>query len=311
MDQIAVLGKTPLVLVTGFLGSGKTSLLKNLLRKMPPDIRIAVVQNEFAPGQADSAVLAAANRSFQLLEINNGSVFCACLLDTFVSRLDTFLELHQPGIILLEATGLADPVSMAQILQAPKVSQKIYLAGIWTVVDLVHFNQSLQFITRVRHQIQMADLILLNKSDLRSADEITASRLDTWNPGALRLPAVHGDFPSLEDRIRTLLAEPVVLQAPAPGGNTLSAGRPDLGSAVIRTQRPLEPERVRDFTNRYPQRILRMKGFIRTSRQEILMIQLIFDQLTIEKVDFWTGATELLVMGHQVTARWVMEQLIN
>ena len=81
MDQGTPIGKIPLILITGFLGSGKTSLLKQILRETGSEKRIAIVQNEFAPGRVDSNELQSTGFPFDLLEVNNGSVFCACLLD--------------------------------------------------------------------------------------------------------------------------------------------------------------------------------------------------------------------------------------
>lgn len=309
MDQGADVKKIPLVLITGFLGSGKTSLLKNLLSKAPPDIRIAIVQNEFAPGKTDSVELEATSRAFHLLEVNNGSVFCACLLENFISQLESFLSAVQPQILFIEATGMADPVSLGEILQSPEVSDRIFLGGIWTVVDLVNFSRSLQFVTRVRHQIQMADLLLLNKSDIHHPEESVLTQLRTWNPGAEISESHFGDFNDLDNQLRKILSptHPQSLRLPDP--TLRSEGRPDLDSAVIRTQRPVEIQKIRNFIENNAPRIIRMKGFIRNANKEIYLIQLIFDQLTIQPVTFWTGGTELIVMGSGIRAREVLKQL--
>ena len=88
MDKSIDLKKIPFILITGFLGSGKTSLLKQILQTIGSETKIAIVQNEFAPGKSDSVELQNQDKVFDLLEVNNGSVFCACQLDNFVSRLD-------------------------------------------------------------------------------------------------------------------------------------------------------------------------------------------------------------------------------
>ena len=93
------LKKIPLVLITGFLGSGKTSLLRQILHSAGKSGKVAIVQNEFAPGRVDSAELESTGVKFNLLEINNGSVFCAGLLDDFISRLEEFIQLYKPQII--------------------------------------------------------------------------------------------------------------------------------------------------------------------------------------------------------------------
>ena len=198
MDQSTNIKKVPFVLVTGFIGSGKTSLLKYILEVGSEDFRIAIVQNEFAPGHVDSAELKDADIPFDLLEINNGSVFCACLLDDFINKLADFKQQFNPDIIFLEATGLADPIALAQILQSPEVADEIFLAGAWTVVDCLNFERSYQYIKQIRHQLQIADLILLNKTDLAEPSEMLKKTIRQWNPYA----GMHNSYDGQSDCIQ-------------------------------------------------------------------------------------------------------------
>lgn len=98
------MAKIPFYLVTGFLGSGKTTLLKRYLDKYSDEKKIAVIQNEFAEINVDSRELRKTGKSFELLEMNNGSVFCVCLLGDFVSSLSDFILQHHPDMIVLEAS---------------------------------------------------------------------------------------------------------------------------------------------------------------------------------------------------------------
>ena len=103
------MGKTPFFLITGFLGSGKTTFLKMITTQFGNKLRIGIVQNEFAPGAVDGTELKNSGSSFEILEVNNGSVFCVCLLGSFIKSLSEFVETHQPDMLFLEASGLSDP----------------------------------------------------------------------------------------------------------------------------------------------------------------------------------------------------------
>ena len=72
--------KIPFHIISGFLGSGKTTFLKRVIAKYGGQVNVGIIQNEFAPSNIDGAELRKSGNDFHLLEINNGSVFCVCLL---------------------------------------------------------------------------------------------------------------------------------------------------------------------------------------------------------------------------------------
>ncbi len=315
MDQSTTVKKIPLILVTGFLGSGKTSLLKQILKEIGSSRKIAIVQNEFAPGRVDSVELQASGVPFDLLEINNGSVFCACLLDDFISRLAEFIRTYQPEAIFLEATGLADPVSLAQVMQTPEVTKYIFLGGVWTVVDCLNFDKSHQYIQRVRHQIQIADIILLNKTDLAPPEDKLINQLLEWNPFAQQFRTQDGLFEELNNvllnslDLQYLLSQKLSLHRevvfpaksePETEGSLLkpfSLPRPDIGSCVIRSQKIFTEQSIRQFHSENKGYIYRMKGYVRSTEGKYLLIQSVFDHLEINYTDHWSGPTELILMG--------------
>lgn len=296
MDKSTTINKIPFVLITGFLGSGKTSLLKHILSSLSTEKRIAIVQNDYAPGKTDSFELETTGRTFDLLEVFNGSVFCVCMLDTFISQLAVFIEDHKPEIIILEATGLADPISIGQMMQAPEVQKHLYLSTIWTVVDCLNFNRAHQFIQRVRHQIQIADLILLNKSDLQKPDEQFISKIRQWNPFAEMIETNHGYFPNINDQLQLSTRQATHTKGtPAPPVN--SAGRPQIGSCVIRTQKVYTEEIIREFWEKHRDQIYRMKGYAKIGNEEFLLVQGVFDQIEFSRAKLWTGPTEIIFLG--------------
>jgi G3E family GTPase len=310
MDQGNNLKKTPFILVTGFLGSGKTSLLGDLIRRYSGDLRIAVVQNEFSPGHVDGYSLKQAGNPFQLLEINNGSVFCACLLGDFISRLEPFIEEFRPDVIFLEATGLADPVSLGQVLQAPGLEDKIYLAGSWCLVDALNFSRIIGSVNRARHQIRIADIVWINKTDLvRETFEIRHKILEI-NPFARILETTFGSTSQID--LREVIADPSgTVVSPQNKYPEVSEPRPAIGSCVVRSTRFFREDLVRAFIGEKCGHLHRIKGYLRIDESDTMAIQTVFNDMYIRIIQGYEGPGELIAMGPDLNNREFSKQLLS
>ncbi|MDD4645848.1 MAG: GTP-binding protein [Bacteroidales bacterium] len=310
MDQGNHLRKVPFILVTGFLGSGKTSLLLDLVQKYSGRLRLAIVQNEFTPGHTDAFSLKQAGQSFELLEINNGSVFCACLLGDFITRLDLFIEKHKPDLILLEATGLADPMSLGQVLQAPELADKIYLAGSWCLADAPNFHRIIGTITRARNQVSIADIVWINKIDLVNNTAAIRAKVLEINPFARIIETTFGNTDQLDlfNSLSPVIPAQAGAVTPAKAG---SGDRPDFSSCVVRSNRFFNEQKVRDFILEHSENLQRMKGYIRINESDTMAIQSVFTDLSIRIIAGYDGLSELIAIGQNLNKREFSKQLLS
>lgn len=163
-----------LLLISGFLGAGKTSLLRNLLQESG-DVAVGVIVNEFGSMGVDGKVIA--TKDIEMVEFNNGSIFCSCLKDRFVHALKTFSE-TEIDILIIENSGMADPASMNVILKglAPYTKRPFQYQGAICVVDCTTFLDYADVLQAVVRQVETADVALLNKVDLVSKEELTQVR---------------------------------------------------------------------------------------------------------------------------------------
>jgi G3E family GTPase len=280
----------PLQLVSGFLGSGKTTFLKNYLQKFSGDRKIGIIQNEYSAINVDSTDLKQSNADYEILEINNGSVFCVCLLGSFIDSLAAFIDQIKPDELIIEASGMSDPLSIGQIIHSPKLKQKVYLDRVWTLVDAVNFKKITKLQSRVNHQIRLADTIILNKIDLvENIDYELTELLKKINPFADIIPS---KFAQIEF-------------GPKPRGmkfihpfEKAENDRPDLQSQVIRTTRKISDDNLILFVKEIQEYCIRSKGLINLISGSRVFLQMSFSQYTIKEVDPIALPTEFVVIGN-------------
>lgn len=184
-----------LYLISGFLGSGKTTLLQRLLQGYAGQ-RIGVIVNEFGQVGIDGTLVQ--DQEVKVVEINNGSIFCACLKDGFVRTLKALSE--QPiDLLFIENSGMADPSSINRTLTglAPYLPRPYEYRGSLCVVDSLTFLRYADMFMPVKNQILASSLVLINKTDLCDAatlEQVTA-KVNALNPDALAIPTTYADLP--------------------------------------------------------------------------------------------------------------------
>ena len=174
----------PVTVLTGYLGAGKTTLLNRILGNADGR-RYAVIVNEFVDIGIDNDLVVSSDE--EIYEMNNGCVCCTVRGDLVrtLSRLT-----KRPGrfdAIVVETTGLADPAPVAQtFFMDEDVAAKTRLDAVVAMVDARHVERRLGDAPEAEDQIGFADVIVLNKTDLVTADELNQveARLRAINPSA-------------------------------------------------------------------------------------------------------------------------------
>jgi G3E family GTPase len=184
----------PVTVLTGFLGAGKTTLLNRILTE-PHGKKYAVIVNEFGEIGIDNDLIVDADE--EVFEMNNGCVCCTVrgdlirIIEGLMKRKGRF------DAILVETTGLAKPAPVAQTFFVDAdVRAKTKLDAIVTVVDSKHASQQLETSEEAAEQVAFADVILLNKTDLVSTDELSALEhtIHAVNPTARVHRMTRGDI---------------------------------------------------------------------------------------------------------------------
>ncbi|MDQ4136032.1 MAG: GTP-binding protein, partial [Pseudomonadota bacterium] len=259
--------KIPVTVLTGYLGAGKTTLLNRILSE-PHGKRYAVIVNEFGEIGIDNDLVV--NTDEEVFEMNNGCICCTVrgdlirIMDGLMKRKGKF------DAIIVETTGLADPAPVAQtFFMDQDVADAARLDAVVTVADAKWLSDRLKDAPEAKNQIAFADVIVLNKIDLVSPEELEAveARIRAINPYARLHRTQNARVPLAEvlDRNAFDLERIIELEP-----NFLEEGHhhhhdEDMQSVSLRTGE-VNPEKfmpwISDLTQREGPKILRCKGIV-------------------------------------------------
>ncbi len=166
----------PMALLTGFLGSGKTTLVRRLAEQHA-NRRVTYLVNEFSAVDVDGRLLAIPDRA--VVTIAGGSIFCRCLVTEFIATLRRIADRRDDAGtldgVIVEASGLADPRVIRQMLTETRLDKEFELRRIVAVIDPGSFCDLLDTLPSITAQIEAADVVLVNKVDLYDEDDIAAA----------------------------------------------------------------------------------------------------------------------------------------
>ncbi|KAL3945678.1 MAG: hypothetical protein SGBAC_000246 [Bacillariaceae sp.] len=204
---LPILLPCPVTILSGFLGSGKTTLIQYILKSPDHGKRIAVIENEYGEGLAVESMIArdgVGNNSLQdLIELPNGCI-CCTVKDSLVSTLESLLDKRQDlDYILIEASGMANPGPIASVFWLDDaLESRLQLDGIVTLVDSNKILEQLETTEEAAQQIAYADRLLINKVDLLQSkgeglDKVLAT-LKQLHPTAPTLQTNFSQVPNLD-----------------------------------------------------------------------------------------------------------------
>ena len=197
VDPLA--SRLPITVITGFLGSGKTTLIRRLLRH-PGMSRAAVIINEFGDVGIDHELVAASSEQTTLL--SNGCLCCTLRTDLQETLRELFVKRRAGEVIdfdrvFVETSGLADPIPVLHTLRTDGLIGAQYrLNGVVTLIDAVNGTGQLDAMPEAVKQAAVADRLVITKTDIADGDAVERlwQRLQAMNPFALVTTAVDGEL---------------------------------------------------------------------------------------------------------------------
>lgn len=257
--------KIPVIMASGYLGAGKTTLLSNLLNS--EDLsgkKIAVLVNEFGQLPIDGALLPKGD--YFLSEINKGSIFCVCVKTDLLRDLDRIARDIQPDLLLIEATGVAEPKDISLLMDTDFLQEKYGESLIITLVDAVNFPKLSTILPAISAQIASADILLLNKIDC--VDQAILKQIEieirNLNPTATIHQTINSAFPfDLEASLALKARHSSNSENSSNKKSELCQSPPaDVHNCELRSNKIMNRVEFYDFLNKHRNRILRGKGIV-------------------------------------------------
>lgn len=246
-----------LYLISGFLGAGKTTFLRNILDGFDGK-KIGVIVNEFGEVSIDAIILK--KDSIDLIEINNGSIFCTCRLDGFVDALLTFSKMPI-DLLFIENSGLGDPSNMLKLLNGiqNKTERNYTYKGAICLADCTTFPEFVDLLTPVQNQIAASNFVIVNKTDLVDQNRIeTVHKLiRKINPAAFLYDTQYAKIPA------DILESKLFVSRFVGETSNHDWNRPAV--YTLQSEMYCTKEQITEFIRPVQDKILRIKGFLNSS----------------------------------------------
>jgi G3E family GTPase len=257
--------KIDVLLICGFLGAGKTTLVLKLL-KMFPKLKIGIIENEFGEVNIDGGIIQQKSQiEVKLIEITNGSIFCSCRHEHLIEALRELSKVPL-DLIILESTGIADPSPFKRdIRTVNKLENHMYrYAGSVCVVDGTTFLDMIDMLEAIRRQIIYSDLILLNKVDSVQSYELgrIRSKISNINSRA-RLELT--EFCNFH---RSIMLEMFSLSVNPDHNESFNTTENKPLKIKLIAKNPISKPIINDFLEHVEAHILRLKGFLKIGTSE-------------------------------------------
>jgi G3E family GTPase len=256
----------PLCLITGFLGAGKTTFLRRIVDQNRQR-KLGYLVNEFSPVDVDGRLLDCPPGD--LVSISGGSIFCRCLVTQFIGQLKKFSdEVNTSDAplegVVIEASGIADPKVVTQMLAETGLDQVYQLSNIINIVDPGSFLKLIHTLPNIVSQIEACNLAVINKTDLYGNEQIlqTEKKIREYNPSVETLKTAHCRID-----VDLFAAAPQRSRA----GQYATCADPNFVILDARVDGPVDAPRLTREITALQDKFYRVKGFITTERTTLYL----------------------------------------
>lgn len=295
----------PLTILTGFLGAGKTTLLNRIIHA-DHGLRLAVLVNDFGAINIDSELVAATSVDGDTVSLSNGCICCTIRGDLLAAVADLFKRDTPPEYIVLETSGVSDPLEVALTFRdTPQMQALVHIDSIISLIDAEQFPAyQREHAVLAMNQIGMADLVVLNKADLVNAatlDDITRT-VRKIMPTARVFPTTQAEVP-LPLLLGVGAYDPARLAGRTPGDvhvHSAHAAAPHAHAdhtTVFHTWHwthtgPLALDELRRSLAKLPTSVYRLKGtvYLREAPAQRTMLHVVGTRATVLPGDPWGEA---------------------
>ncbi|MCU0417410.1 MAG: GTP-binding protein [Cytophagaceae bacterium] len=288
-------------LITGFLGSGKTTFLNALLPFLENE-KVLIIENEVGAVNIDSTILQTAPKN--IIPITGGCICCSLDTELYNVLAEIIQQEIPPSYLFIESTGIADPGSIQKLFSSPEIKEYYTLIKTIALADAGQVLQRLEDTPECGIQLVRSDHIILNKIDTLTPDAVRAllTQLKTIQPWAELDTAIYGQI-ALEKVIAPVIYPPWQFSPHILSFNTKS--NHSINAVYFETQNaisiPAFQSVVQLYFYQYPNQLFRIKGYVLSSDLSTYSVQSVGDHIQMEKSDRTIPFTQIVFIGKNLT----------
>jgi G3E family GTPase len=297
---------TNVILITGFLGSGKTTFLNRVIKTFPEDQKLMILMNEFGEIGLDGSLIE--GDDLDILEISKGSIFCVCVKTDFIRALNEIAQDLKPDVLIVESTGVANPSDLKKDLKLSIFKNRFQMKDQICLIDAAYFEDAYETFVSVEKQIASSTLFVINKVDLVPEKTVSAIKaiVGTHHPSPQFYETTYADIPmdrfyikepsgaleadtnenlssrELDDAIEKLLENPDANATP-----------PDRLLSAVYSWKGGDIDAFKSMVPLFPEKLIRAKGILSHGATTYLF-NLVMSQHTIEVYSPGKDCTSLM-----------------
>ena len=275
--------KIPICIISGYLGSGKTTLLKNIIENL--DRKFAILMNEFGEVSIDSQIIKGKNVDVQ--ELSGGCVCCS-LTGEFEAAIKEIIKNYNPEIIIVETTGVAEPDAI--VFDVEENLKQVKLDTVIIVIDADSFIRFPSIGKVGEAQIEVADVVLLNKIDL--VNEIQIKEIEN------KIKKINQRAEIFRTKYCEVETDLLFSLEIGHRGRKIDkkSERTKIESFVLDSKKKFTKVDIEKFLKSLPKEVYRMKGFVKLEGKSVL-VNFVAGRWDLEEVE---GPQKLVFIGEGI-----------
>jgi len=310
--------QVPTTIFSGFLGSGKTTIIANLIDELQTnDQQVVYIKNEIGDTDIDTQIMK--GKGIETKELLNGCI-CCTLVGPFITSIDELIEKFSPNRIIIEASGAADPSALALMISS---HPKLIRDGVIGIVDVVNFEGYKDLSVTAQNQTKFTDIIIFNKVEMVDINKkrVVVGYVRELNSHSPIIEAPNGKIPTKlifgisSNELSSLLKDEEKTNSSNSHKNHIHEDQ--IQTFNLKPEGKFNQEELSNTLAKIPSNIFRVKGFVKLEDDKLYIFNTVGKRTTFSPISNKKISKNLLIFigfmahSHEEEIKKIIELIAN